>query len=160
VLERGGRLGSGACASGVTIVVADDHPLELASLSRAIRQHGAMELVGEAVGGRAALTVIREQRPGVGVVDLQMPGLDGNDIIDAVVRESLPTRVVLLSGALDSAAAYQALPRLAVVFVSGFTHEIAMSADSDGPPVTFVEKPFSAARLTQAVSDVLTARSG
>jgi two-component system nitrate/nitrite response regulator NarL len=143
----------------VTIVVADDHPLYLASLSRAIRQHGAMELVGEAAGA-ALLTVIREQRLDIGVVDLQMPGLDGNDIIDAVVRESLPTRVVLLSGALDSAAAYQALPRLAVVFVSGFTHEIAMSADSDGPPVTFVEKPFSAARLTQAVSDVLTARSG
>jgi two-component system, NarL family, nitrate/nitrite response regulator NarL len=98
-------------SSQVRIVVADDHPLYRASVVRAIKQHPGLELVAEAGGGREALAAIRAELPDLALIDLQMPDLDGNAIVDTVQQERLPSRVVLLSGALDSASVYAALER-------------------------------------------------
>jgi two-component system nitrate/nitrite response regulator NarL len=93
----------------IRVLVADDHPLYRSSVVRAIRQHPRLELVGEADDGHRTLDAIRAQRPDVAVIDLQMPGVDGNTVIDVVRLEGLPTRVLLLSGALDSGSTYRAL---------------------------------------------------
>ena len=47
--------------------------------------------------------------PDVALVDYQMPDLDGMDVVHAVVRDRLPTRVLLLSAVTDSAVVYRAL---------------------------------------------------
>ena len=43
------------------------------------------------------------------MLDMKMPGLDGMEVVDAVTRDELPTRVLLLSAFLDSGLAYRAL---------------------------------------------------
>ena len=93
----------------VRVVVADDHPFYRDGVSRGLRHSGRIEVVAEVDSGRAALDAIRRERPDVALVDYQMPDLDGVDVVRAVVRDALPTRVVLLSAHTDGAIVFQAL---------------------------------------------------
>ena len=81
----------------VTVVVAEDHPIYLEGLVRAIRRQPQLELVGTATSGREILGMIRELQPGVAVLDLRLPDLTGVDVLRAVTRDGLATRVVMLS---------------------------------------------------------------
>lgn len=83
------------------VFVADDHPLYRKAVVDAIRQRAELEFAGEAADGRAALTALRADPPAVAVVDVRMPLLDGFGVLNAVVREELPTRVLLLSAEAD-----------------------------------------------------------
>jgi two-component system, NarL family, nitrate/nitrite response regulator NarL len=105
----------------IRVLAADDHPLYRASVVRAIREHPQLELVGEAADGREALALIREHRPHVALVDLRMPSVDGNAVIDALRAERSETRVLLLSGDLESGAVYTAVERGAAGVLSKLT---------------------------------------
>lgn len=59
--------------------------------------------------GRAALDRLTELRPQVAVVDHDLGGVDGMQLLTAAVRERLPTSVVFLSAELDSASVYGAI---------------------------------------------------
>ena len=93
----------------ITVVVADDHPLYRDGVVRGLAASGQIEIVAEAADGRAALTAIQEHSPDVALLDYKLPGLDGVAITHAVVREQLPTRVLLLSAFTDSGVVYKAL---------------------------------------------------
>jgi two-component system, NarL family, nitrate/nitrite response regulator NarL len=75
-------------------------------------------VVGEAENGREALEVIGRERPDVALVDYQMPDLDGMAVVHAVVRDQLPTRVLLLSAVTDSGVVYRALEEGAAGYLS------------------------------------------
>ena len=77
-----------------------------------------MRVVSEAANGREALEAIRRERPDVALVDYQMPDVDGVAIVHAVVRDELPTRVVLLSAHTDSAIVFHALEEGASGYLS------------------------------------------
>ena len=81
----------------VRVVVADDHPLFREGIERAVRERPDLELVAAAADGRAALDSIRDLEPHVAVLDLRLPGLDGIQILNAVVRDGMPSRILLLS---------------------------------------------------------------
>lgn len=93
----------------VRVVVADDHPLFREGLVRALTSSGQVEVVGEAENGPAALELIQKESPDVALLDYQMPGMDGAQVAAAVVRDELPTRVLLVSAHADSALVYHAL---------------------------------------------------
>lgn len=93
----------------VTVVVADDHPLFREGLVRALTGSGLVDVVGEAEDGPSALASIKEHRPQVALLDHQMPGMDGAQVAAAVIRDELPTRVLLVSANNDSAIVYHAL---------------------------------------------------
>jgi two-component system, NarL family, nitrate/nitrite response regulator NarL len=93
----------------IKVVVADDHPVTRQGVVRALNSSGKVEVVAEVADGRAALNAIRELRPAVALLDYKMPGLNGLDVVHAVTRDGLPTRVVLLSAFDDSSVVYKAL---------------------------------------------------
>jgi two-component system nitrate/nitrite response regulator NarL len=95
----------------VTVVVADDHPMYRDGVTRGLSASGRIVVLAEAGDGREALDAIREHRPQVAVVDYRLPGLDGSQIANAVFREQLPTRVLILSAFPDSELVYQAIER-------------------------------------------------
>jgi two-component system, NarL family, nitrate/nitrite response regulator NarL len=95
-------LGSVSEGSRTTVVLADDHPVYREGLRRAVAERPDLELLGEAENGRDAVTQIRTLAPKVGVLDLRMPGLSGEDLIATVVREAPNTKVLVLS-AFDEA---------------------------------------------------------
>lgn len=93
----------------VSVVVADDHPLFREGIERAVRERPELELVGAAAGGREALERIRALAPQVAVLDVRLPELDGLQILNAVVRDGLPTRVVFLSASGEPELVYRAV---------------------------------------------------
>jgi two-component system nitrate/nitrite response regulator NarL len=93
----------------VRVLVVDDHPLYRKAVIDAVKSRANLEFVGEAADGREALDEIRRTLPDVAVVDILMPGLDGFDVLNVVKRDALPTRILLLTASVDSAAAYKAL---------------------------------------------------
>jgi two-component system nitrate/nitrite response regulator NarL len=102
----------------VTVLVADDHPLYRDGVVRALSASGQVDVVAEAEDGRAALTQIHEQQPEVALLDYKLPELDGVAITNAVVRDQLATRVLLVSAFTDSSVVYQALESGAAGFIS------------------------------------------
>jgi len=93
----------------VSVVVADDHPLFREGIERAVRERPDLELVGAAAGGREALERIRALAPQVAVLDVRLPELDGMQILNAVTRDGLPTRVVFLSASGEPELVYRAV---------------------------------------------------
>ncbi len=102
----------------VRVLVADDHPLFREAIVGAVKERPEFELVAEAGDGREALDTIRELLPDVAVLDVKMPQLDGLQVLSAVRREGLATRVMLLSAYLDGTIAFEAVAGGAAAFLT------------------------------------------
>lgn len=104
--------------SKITVYVADDHPVFREGLTRAISQHPGFRLAGEAGDGRTALTEIRALRPQVALLDVGMPELDGVEVLQAVVRDQLPTAIVLLSAHLSAHVIFRSMSAGAYAYLT------------------------------------------
>jgi two-component system, NarL family, nitrate/nitrite response regulator NarL len=93
----------------VTVVLADDHPVFRDGLVLLLEQAPGIAVLAAVEDGRAALDAIRERRPQVAIIDLQLPDIDGATVIDTVRREHLPTRILVLSARTDSAVVYRCI---------------------------------------------------
>lgn len=102
----------------VRVVVGDDHPLFRDGVVRALASSGSIEVVAEADDGTTALEAIRTHQPQVALLDYRMPGMDGAEVAAAVLRDELPTRVLLVSAHDESPIVYQALQNGAAGFLS------------------------------------------
>jgi two-component system nitrate/nitrite response regulator NarL len=88
------------------VVIADDHPLFLYAVAHAVQARAELELVAQASTGVEALAAVRAERPELAVLDVQMPDLGGLEVLQAITREALPTRVLFVTGTVDPAGAY------------------------------------------------------
>lgn len=109
---------SEAKAPRVRVFVADDHPVYREGVARAIKARPEFELIGEAENGRQALDAIKSLLPDVAILDVQMPGLQGSEVLHAIKRDGVPTRVVLLSAHVDSETVYRAVASGAGAYLS------------------------------------------
>lgn len=102
----------------VRVLVADDHPAMRGALARIVREHDALELIGEARDGEDALAMIVELAPDVALIDVRMPKLDGLTLLSRAQDRRPSTRVLLISGNDDSEIAHEAIERGAAGFLS------------------------------------------
>jgi len=93
----------------IRLVLADDHPLVLQALCLLFDSEKGFEVVAACQSGSEALQAVRELRPDVALLDLQMPGLSGLDVLREITAEHLPTRTVLLTGTIEDAEMHEAL---------------------------------------------------
>ena len=101
----------------IKVVIADDHAVVRSGLRMLIDAHEGLEVVAEAGDVPTAMQVIRAHRPGVAVLDLNMPGGSSLEAIPAL-RESTPeTAIVVLTMQDDPAFAREALQGGALGFV-------------------------------------------
>ena len=77
------------------IVLADDDGIIHALVGATLQNHGMS--CRSAANGHDALTMIRSQRPHAAVLDVNMPGMDGYEVLAAIRAEKIPTRVILLT---------------------------------------------------------------
>jgi two-component system, NarL family, nitrate/nitrite response regulator NarL len=98
-----------SCPPQIRVVTAAGSPLLLDGVARTIRQDSGFRLVAELVDGPAALDAIREHRPDVAVLEIELPELDGRRVLEAVIRDELPTRVLLLAGDAPPETAFEAV---------------------------------------------------
>jgi two-component system nitrate/nitrite response regulator NarL len=107
-----------ATTAQIRVVTAVASPLLLDGVARSIRQDSGLRLVAERADGPAALEAIREHRPEVAVVEVEMPTLDGRRVLDSVIRNDLPTRVLLLAGDVPPEIAFEVVARGAGGYLS------------------------------------------
>jgi two-component system nitrate/nitrite response regulator NarL len=93
----------------ISVLAADHQPLFREGLARAIRQRAALRLVDEVEDGRTTLDRILRHAPDVAIVDVDLRDLDGSQVLNAVVRDGVATRVLLIAPAIDPDEAYRAI---------------------------------------------------
>ncbi|QDQ26239.1 response regulator [Chitinimonas arctica] len=116
-------------------VIDDDSVLR--SLIRGILSDAGFLYAGSAVNGEEGLKGCQDKSPTIVLLDINLPGSDGIDVLAALRRMRRPPRVVMVSGEAT-------LPRV----------KSAMSLGACG----FVVKPFTAAKLITAVENSLRQR--
>jgi len=81
----------------ITCVLADDHPAVLDSVARYLDESG-ISVVARARDGTDALAQIKNHRPNVAVVDVQMGRVGGLELTRQIIRTLPETAVVVYSG--------------------------------------------------------------
>ncbi|HXW06692.1 MAG TPA: LytTR family DNA-binding domain-containing protein [Vicinamibacterales bacterium] len=111
----------------IRTIIADDEPLARESIRLHVERHAGIEIVAEARDGQEAAGLVTEARPDLLFLDVQMPVLDGFEVLEAIAGVHLP--VVILVTAHDQHA------------LRAF----------DVHALDYLLKPFTAARFDEAL---------
>ena len=92
----------------IKVLIADDHPLILQGLRRALDDCDDIEVVGEARAGNEVPPLVERRAPDVVLMDLRMPGLDGVECTRAVKAADPGVKCIVLTaseepGTIDAA---------------------------------------------------------
>lgn len=93
----------------IRIVLADDHRIILEGLEQLFRRESDFEVLAVCTDGVEALDKVRELRPDVLVLDVDMPRKDGLTVLREIHEEQIPTRVVLLTATVGDADVLEAM---------------------------------------------------
>jgi two-component system, LytTR family, response regulator len=83
-------------------LIVDDEPLSRTRLRQLLQSEGDIQLIGECSNGSEAVAAVRDLRPDILFLDVQMPEMDGFQVLEAVSGEDLP--VVIFVTAFDEYA--------------------------------------------------------
>jgi two-component system LytT family response regulator len=111
----------------VQTLIVDDETLARVRIKRLLSEESEIELIAECDNGTQAITLISERRPDLVFLDVQMPEVNGFDIVRAIPLDSLP----------------------AIIFVTA--HDQHAMAAFEVQALDFLLKPFTAARFHEAV---------
>lgn len=89
------------------ILLADDHPM-ISTAIEALLRGTQFEIAGMASTGEEALQKVEEEKPDILLLDLQMPGGTGMDVLRKLRSGGNKARVVLLTAAIDDASLIEA----------------------------------------------------
>ena len=81
----------------IRILAVDDHPMLREGIASLVACQSDMELVAEASTGREALEQFRNHRPDLTLMDLQMPDMDGIEVMVAIRDEFPEARIIVLT---------------------------------------------------------------
>ena len=116
-------------------VIVDDELLARRGLEIRLQDHADVDVVASSRNGREALQAIDQLSPDLVFLDIQMPGMDGFDVLAALVGPDVPH----------------------VVFVTAFDHFAVQAFDANA--VDYLLKPISDERLAEALAKVRAALS-
>ena len=85
------------------IVIADDHPMVLEGVRRALEQSGDIDVVATTTSGSRVAGLVARERPDIALIDLHMPGRDGLAALKQIRERSPDVKVVMLSASQDEA---------------------------------------------------------
>jgi two-component system LytT family response regulator len=111
-------------------LIVDDEPLARRGLAVMLRRFKDIDIVGECGDGRSAVDTILERSPDVVFLDIQMPGMDGFEVLRALPRENMP----------------------AVIFVTAYDEHVLRAFDFHA--LHYLLKPVDDARFAVAISRV------
>lgn len=112
----------------VRIVIAEDEPLIRLDLAESLTEEG-YDVVGEAGDGAEALSLVREHKPDVAILDIKMPNVDGLTAARDIVAERLS----------------------AVVILTAFSQRELVEQARDAGALNYLVKPFQSKELVPAI---------
>jgi DNA-binding NarL/FixJ family response regulator len=121
-------------AKPIRVILADDHPIVRAGVREALKELPGVEVVGEATDGRKAIELVQSLHPDVVFMDVSMPGLNGLEATERIVKAFPQVRVVILSRhendeyvwhALKVGASGYLLKKAAIAELKGALHRVA-----------------------------------
>jgi two-component system LytT family response regulator len=117
-------------------LIVDDEPLARRRLRAFLRTEGDIEVVGECGNGEEAVAAIRKLRPNLVFLDVQMPGMNGFDVLAALEPRQLPL----------------------IIFVTAHDQYAVQAFEQRA--LDYLLKPFSKSRFQDAVSRARERMSG
>jgi two-component system LytT family response regulator len=112
----------------VRALIVDDEPLARRGVVHRLRRFKDVEIVGECGDGKSAVEKILAHSPDVVFLDIQMPGMDGFEVLRALPRETVP----------------------AVIFLTAYEQHVLRAFDVHA--LHYLLKPVDDARFAAAVS--------
>jgi two-component system, LytTR family, response regulator LytT len=121
----------------LTALIIDDEPLARQELQYLLERAGGVEVLAQGTNGIEAVDLIREHRPDVVFLDVQMPGLDGFAVLKKLLDRKLP------------------MPQ--VVFATAFNQYAVRAFEVNA--VDYLLKPFDRKRVLQTIEKAMARRS-
>ena len=109
-------------------LIVDDEALARTALLRLLKREHDVNIVGQCGDGESAVHSIRQLRPDLVFLDVQMPEMDGFQVVEAIGPERMPV----------------------TIFVTAFDRYAIRAFDSNA--VDYLLKPFAADRLSRALA--------
>ena len=116
--------------SAIKTIIVDDETLARRGLKHRLNRIEDVQIIAEASNGREALDLIRKHGPDLVFLDIQMPGMDGFDVLRALAPKDMP----------------------AIVFVTAFD-DYAIKA-FEAHALDYLLKPIEDSRLSEALQRV------
>jgi DNA-binding NarL/FixJ family response regulator len=111
-------------SSPIRVLLADDHAVVRQGIRQFLEAGGDIQVLAEAVDGEQALRLVRQHRPDVAVLDIQMPKQSGIEVARAVRSERLPVGILVLTAFDDE-------PYIRAVLQAGANGYVLKTADAD-----------------------------
>jgi DNA-binding NarL/FixJ family response regulator len=81
----------------IRVVLADDHPIVRAGIREALKVIPGVEVIAEASDGREAIELVKSLQPDVVFMDISMPGLNGLEAAERILKAFPQVRIIILS---------------------------------------------------------------
>jgi DNA-binding NarL/FixJ family response regulator len=124
--------------SKAAILIADDHQLFLDGLKLILRNQPAFQVVAEALNGQQVLDILVKEPIDLAILDLNMPGIKGIDLVKTVKQKFPETKVLVITMHQEQE----------------IISEILL-AEAEG----YILKNSGKKELTEAISDILTGKT-
>lgn len=85
----------------IRLVVGDHHPLARLGLAHILDAQPDFAIVASCENGLECLKAIREHAPDVALIELDLPGLHGLEVLAAATAEQFPTRIVVFANSVE-----------------------------------------------------------
>jgi DNA-binding NarL/FixJ family response regulator len=110
------------------VLIADDHPLILAGIKRALEEADGFDVVAEASSGSQVLPLVSQTDPDLALLDLRMPEMDGLQCLDRIRKQHPKVKVVILSVSTDPEVVQTVLNHGAAAYVVKSVNPIDLSS--------------------------------
>lgn len=111
----------------IKALIVDDEPLARDRIREMLKEHPEVEVIGEARNGQEAIDSVTHHNPDLVFLDVQMPDLDGFDVLQNLKAEQIPL----------------------VIFVTAYDHHALRAFDVHA--VDYLTKPFDRKRFAEAI---------
>jgi two-component system, NarL family, response regulator YdfI len=81
----------------IPVVIVDDHPVVRAGLRTILKKAGHIQILAEGASGADALRLVAEHHPHVLILDVNLPDMDGLEVVRQLRREGTETAILVLT---------------------------------------------------------------
>ena len=101
----------------ISVMLVDDHFAVRVGMAASLKFEPDIDIVAEAGSGEDAITLYREHKPDVLVIDWRLPGISGVDAVKEIRKEFSDAHIMMLSVYEGEEDVYQALKAGASAYV-------------------------------------------